>query len=71
MNQKSIKTGLTSSGKFDLRKISGKEKALYKKAYKADRTAQYDRMNSRVPTEAEKLIIERKNAIKALHEMTA
>ena len=69
MNTKAIKDGLTSSGRVDLNKTHGKEKALYKKAYKAHRTAQYERMNSRELTEAELLIIARKDEIKALHEV--
>ena len=69
MNTKGIMDGLTSSGRIDLNKTHGKEKALYKAAYKAHRTAQYKRMNTRELTESEKAIISRKDEIRALHEV--
>lgn len=58
---------LKSSKKVDLRKISGKEKALYKKAYKQCRIDQYNHMRNRQPTVSELAIIARKDEIKALH----
>lgn len=60
---------LIGNKKVDLRKISGKEKAQYKKAYKQCRIDQYNHMRDRQPTVSELAIITRRDEIKALHEV--